>query len=186
MTSTTSTPGTSSNPSTASSTSAPSEGAAGPALCLDDLAKGQELARREYPISRDTLARYAGASGDFNPIHYNDAFATKVGLPGVIAHGMLTMGTAMSAVLDVVGDPTAVRACATRFTKPVEVPALESTTLSVVVTVRGVDAEAGTAELDVTAEAGGAKVLGRARATVALAPRSADGGTAAAPSEPTA
>ncbi|MCG7308215.1 MaoC/PaaZ C-terminal domain-containing protein [Brachybacterium sp. ACRRE] len=180
MTSTTST---SSNRSTPG---APRGGVAGPALRLDDLAKGQELARREYPISRDTLVRYAGASGDFNPIHYNDAFATRVGLPGVIAHGMLTMGTAMSAVLDVVGDPTAVRACATRFTRPVEVPALESTTLSVVVTVRGVDAEAGTAELDVTAEAGGAKVLGRARATVALAPRSADGGTAAAPSEPTA
>ncbi|PWH05026.1 acyl dehydratase [Brachybacterium endophyticum] len=137
-------------------------------LRLTDLEKGQELARREYPISRDSLVRYAGASGDFNPIHYNDAFAEQVGLPGVIAHGMLTLGTAMSAVVDAVGDPAAVHACSTRFTKPVPVPALEATTLSIVVTVRALDAEAGTAELDVTAEAAGTKVLGRARASVAL------------------
>jgi acyl dehydratase len=144
-------------------------------LRLSDLVVGQELARSEHPISRDTLVRYAGASGDFNAIHYNDAVAEQVGLPGVIAHGMLTMGTAMSAVLDVVGDPAAVRACSTRFTKPVPVPALGSTALSVVVTVRAVDAGAGTAELDIAAEAAGAKVLGRARATIALPARTADG-----------
>jgi acyl dehydratase len=115
-------------------------------LSLADLEVGQEILRRDVPVSRDTLVRYAGASGDFNPIHYNDAFAESVGLPGVIAHGMLTMGLAISTVLDAVDDPTAVRSYRTRFTKPVPVPAL-----------------------DISAENAGNRVLGRAQATLALA-----------------
>jgi acyl dehydratase len=137
-------------------------------MTLADLSVGQEIAQRQYEISRDTLVRYAGASGDFNPIHYNDAVAEQVGLPGVIAHGMLTMGTAITALMDAVGDPSAVRAYSVRFTKPLPVPAIGSTTLDVSVKVRSIDAEAGTAECDLTAQAAGVKVLGRARATVAL------------------
>src|SRR5699024_11386129 len=67
---------------------------------LTALTVGQELARTRHEISRDTLVRYAGASGDFNPIHYNDTVAAEAGLPGVIAHGMLTMGTAITGLLD--------------------------------------------------------------------------------------
>lgn len=141
---------------------------------LADLAVGDVVATRTFEISRDTLVRYAGASGDFNPIHYNDAVATSVGLDGVIAHGMLTMGTAVNAVVDWIGDPAAIREYSTRFTRPVLVPALGSTELTVTATVGATDAEAGTARIDLVAEAAGAKVLGRARATVAVG----DGGAA--------
>lgn len=73
-------------------------------------------------FTRATLVRYAGASTDFNPIHYSEHFAAKVGLPGVIAHGLLTMGTALRVVTDWVGDPARVRSYFVRFTKPVVVP----------------------------------------------------------------
>lgn len=63
---------------------------------LETLAKGDVVARETRRFTRDSLVRYAGASGDFNPIHYNDAFAREVGLPSVIAHGMLTMGTVIA------------------------------------------------------------------------------------------
>lgn len=86
---------------------------------LSDLSVGQEIARTTHEITRDTLVRYAGASGDFNPIHYNDTVATDAGLPGVIAHGMLTMGVAVTGLLDALGDPTTVRAYSVRFTNPV-------------------------------------------------------------------
>ena len=64
------------------------------------LTVGQELPTRSFTITRDSLVRYAGASGDFNPIHYRDDFAQAVGLPGVLAHGMLTMGLAVQVVVD--------------------------------------------------------------------------------------
>jgi acyl dehydratase len=73
-------------------------------------------------FTRERLVRYAGASTDFNPIHYSDHYATQVGLPGVIAHGMLTMGTALRVVTDWVGDPARIRSYGVRFTKPVVVP----------------------------------------------------------------
>ncbi|MGO1286462.1 MAG: MaoC/PaaZ C-terminal domain-containing protein [Brachybacterium sp.] len=135
---------------------------------LTDLVVGQELARTRHEITRDTLVRYAGASGDFNPIHYNDTVATEAGLPGVIAHGMLTMGTAITGLLDAIADPTAVRAYSTRFTKPIAVPATGSALLEVVAVVGALDEEKGTARVDLTAEVDGTKVLGRARATLAL------------------
>ena len=75
---------------------------------FEELAVGQEVARREIAVDRSRLVRYAGASGDFNPIHWNERFATEVGLPGVIAHGMWTMGAAVGVVSDWVGDPGAV------------------------------------------------------------------------------
>lgn len=145
-----------------------------PALpTLADLTVGQELARTRHEITRDTLVRYAGASGDFNPIHYNDAVATEAGLPGVIAHGMLTMGTAVTGLLDALGDPTAVRDYSVRFTNPVPVPATGSVTLEVVAVVGAIDEQAGTARVDLTAQVDGTKVLGRARATIAPAPADA-------------
>ena len=135
---------------------------------LTALTVGQELARTRHEISRDTLVRYAGASGDFNPIHYNDAVATEAGLPGVIAHGMLTMGTAITGLLEAIADPTAVRAYSTRFTNPIPVPPTGSALLEVVAVVGALDETAGTARIDLTAEVDGTKVLGRARATIAL------------------
>lgn len=135
---------------------------------LSSLEKSQEIARTRHTISRDTLVRYAGASGDFNPIHYNDTAATDAGLPGVIAHGMLTMGTAINGVVEAVGDPTAVRSYSVRFTSPIEVPATGEVTLEVIAVVGAIDEEAGTARIDLTAQVGETKVLGRARATIAL------------------
>ncbi|ASK64980.1 acyl dehydratase [Brachybacterium avium] len=135
---------------------------------LSALSIGQELARTRHEITRDTLVRYAGASGDFNPIHYNDTVATAAGLPGVIAHGMLTMGTAITGLLDAIADPAAVRGFTTRFTSPIPVPATGAATLEVVAVVGAIDEEAGTARVDLTAEVDGTKVLGRARATLAL------------------
>lgn len=138
-------------------------------LDLSTLEKGQVLARREHRLSRDTLVRYAGASGDFNPIHYNDTIAEAAGLPGVIAHGMLTMGTAITGLLEELGDPSLLREYSTRFTKPVPVPATGEAVLEVTATVGAVDPEAGTARIDLTAvTAEGTSVLGRARAVIAL------------------
>lgn len=73
-------------------------------------------------VTRQQLVRYAGASGDFNHIHFSDHFATKLGLDGVIAHGMLTMGTALRVVTDWAGDPSRVEECSFRFARPVPVP----------------------------------------------------------------
>lgn len=139
---------------------------------LTALAVGQELARTRHEITRDTLVRYAGASGDFNPIHYNDTVAAEAGLPGVIAHGMLTMGTAVTGLLEAIADPAAVRGYTTRFTHPIPVPATGSVTLEVVAVVGAIDEDARTARVDLTAEVDGTKVLGRARVTLAL-PQSA-------------
>lgn len=150
-------------------------------LDLSDLSVGQELARTRHEISRDTLVRYAGASGDFNPIHYNDTAATDAGLPGVIAHGMLTMGAAVTGLLDAVGDPTAVRAYSVRFTNPVPVPATGHVVLETVAVVGAIDESAGTARVDITAQVDDTKVLGRARATIATtAGAPADGQVGAA------
>src|SRR5438128_437639 len=83
---------------------------------------GTELPAQSFPVTRATLVQYAGASGDFNPIHWNEKFAREVGLPDVIAHGMFTMAEAARVVTDWVGDPGAVVECGVRFTKPVVVP----------------------------------------------------------------
>jgi acyl dehydratase len=92
---------------------------------LDQLEVGSTLPSLTVRFTRATLVRYAGASTDFNPIHYSDHFAAKVGLPGVIAHGLLTMGTALRVVTDWAGDPARVRSYFVRFTKPVVVPDTE-------------------------------------------------------------
>jgi acyl dehydratase len=127
---------------------------------------GQVVAEREVEFSRDTLVRYAGASGDFNPIHYNDVFAQSVGLPGVIAHGMLTMGTAASVVEEWAG-PGNVQDFQTRFTRPIQVPNPGEAIVTFTATVGALDPELSTARIDVTVEFEGAKVLGKAQAIVA-------------------
>jgi acyl dehydratase len=123
---------------------------------------------RTFVVTRADLVRYAGAAGDFNPIHWSERFATGVGLPGVIAHGMYTMALAAQAVADWAGDPTAVVEFGVRFTKPVPVPD-DDTGAEVVVSgvVKG-HTEDGHAQVEVTAVCGGEKVLGQARAIVRL------------------
>ncbi|GEO94953.1 MaoC family dehydratase [Kocuria turfanensis] len=157
-------------------------------IAFDDLEKGQELGQRRIELSRADLVRYAGASGDLNPIHWNEQFARAVDLPDVIAHGMLTMGAAVQLVTDWAGDPGAVVDYQTRFTKPVVVPnrfgtAVEaSTALTVSGRIGALDAAARTARVDLTvtapdlaeqdadpATAAQLKVLVKAQAVVRLA-----------------
>ncbi|MCR1982163.1 MaoC family dehydratase [Cellulosimicrobium cellulans] len=135
---------------------------------LADLTVGDVVGTRTVEVDRARLVRYAGASGDFNPIHWNDAFAAEVGLPGVIAHGMFTMGAAVALVEDWAGDPGAVVDYQTRFTRPVPVPNPGVATLEVTGTVGAIDAEAGTVRVDLTVTFEGARVLGKTQAVVRL------------------
>lgn len=135
---------------------------------LAELTVGQELARREVTVDRARLVRYAGASGDFNPIHWNERIATAVGLPGVIAHGMWTMGAASGVVADWAGDPGAVVDYQVRFTRPIPVPDPGAATVEVVAVVGALDTEAGTVRVDLTVSVDGVRVLGKAQAVVRL------------------
>jgi len=126
-----------------------------------------ELAAQTFTITRSDLVRYAGASGDFNPIHWSDRVAVRVGLPGVIAHGMLTMALASRAVTAWVGgDPGAITDFSVRFARPIVVPDDDAgTELVVTGAVRAVDDD-GRAQIDVTAMCAGDKVLAQAKAWV--------------------
>ena len=135
---------------------------------LVELTVGQEVARRTVTVDRARLVRYAGASGDFNPIHWNERFAQAVGLPGVIAHGMWTMGAASSVVAEWAGDPGRVVDYQVRFTRPVPVPDPGEAAVEVVATVGAVDTEAGTVRIDLSVSVDGARVLGKAQAVVRL------------------
>jgi len=126
---------------------------------------GDRIPTQEFPIRRADLVRYAGASGDFNPIHWNERFAKDVGLPDVIAHGMFTMATAIRVVTDWAGDPGAVLEYSVRFTRPVVVPDPDGATLTVAGEVRAVR-EDGLVEVDLTATVNGQTVLARARTVV--------------------
>jgi acyl dehydratase len=128
---------------------------------------GQSLPSRRFPVTRADLIRYAGASGDFNPIHWSDRIATAVGLPGVIAHGMYTMALASRALTDWLGDPGAVLDYGVRFTRPVVVPD-DDTGTEVVVDAVVKSIGDGTAQIDLTATCQGERVLAQARATVRL------------------
>ena len=88
----------------------------------ESLTVGELLPPQTFPVHRVDLVRYAGASGDFNEIHWNERFARTVGLPDVIAHGMFTMAQAVRIVVDWIGDPGAVVEYGVRFTRPVVVP----------------------------------------------------------------
>jgi acyl dehydratase len=129
---------------------------------------GQEIGSREFHLTRDSLVRYAGASGDFNPIHYRDDFAAAVGLPGVLAHGMLTMGVAVQVAADWVGDAGKVIDYGVRFTKPVVVDAAEGAILKVVGKIGEINAETGEVRVDLTATFNETAVLGKAQARVRL------------------
>ena len=136
---------------------------------LADLEIGQEIGTRTVELDRASLVRYAGASGDFNPIHWNDVVAQSVGLPGVIAHGMLTMGSVVALVTDWAQDPGAVVDYQTRFSRPVIVPNPGVSTVEVTGVVGALDAEAGTARIDLTVTFEGARVLAKSQAVVRLA-----------------
>lgn len=139
---------------------------------IADLAVGTEIGSRTLEISRADLVKYAGASGDFNPIHWNDRFAREVELPGVIAHGMFTMGAAVQLVTDWIGDPGAVVSYGTRFTKPVPVSDVDGepgAVVEVVGVVGALNNDAGTARIDLTVTLGGQKVLVKAQAVVRVA-----------------
>ncbi|MDG9706465.1 MaoC family dehydratase [Streptomyces sp. DH37] len=140
-------------------------------IAYADVEAGTELPARSFPVTRDTLVRYAGASGDFNPIHWNERFAREVGLPDVIAHGMLTMAEAVRVVTDWTGDPGALVEYGVRFTRPVVVP---DDGRGAVIEVSGkvaakLDDEARTVRVDLTVTSAGQKVLGMSRAVVRLA-----------------
>jgi acyl dehydratase len=127
---------------------------------------GTTLPEREFRITRQDLVRYAGAAGDFNPIHWSDRVAVAVGLPGVIAHGMLTMALAGRLLTDWAGDAAAVVEYGVRFARPVVVPDDDG---GVVVTVDGVVTEIrddGLVGVEVGVRVGGEKVLTQARAVV--------------------
>lgn len=136
---------------------------------FETLALGDVIAEAEYPLTRDSLVRYAGASGDFNPIHYRDDVAASVGLPGVLAHGMLTMGLAVQAVVDWAGDPARVVDYQVRFTRPVLVDAVDGATVTVTAKVGQLDADARVARIDLTVSAAGQTVLGKAQVRVTFA-----------------
>ncbi|MFJ8040845.1 MaoC family dehydratase [Kitasatospora sp. NPDC096147] len=129
---------------------------------------GTELPAQSFPVTRATLVQYAGASGDFNPIHWNEKFALEVGLPDVIAHGMFTMAEAIRVVTDWVGDPGAVVEYGVRFTKPVPVPNDGvGTTIEVSAKVAVLLGD-NKVRVDLLAKNGDDKVLGMSRAVVRL------------------
>ena len=129
---------------------------------------GTELPAQTFTITRADLVRYAGASGDFNVIHWNQRVAQSVGLPDVIAHGMYTMALAARVVTDWAGDPARVVEYGVRFTLPVPVPD-DGTGAALEVTGKvAALLDDGRVRVDLTATHGGSKVLGRAQAVVAL------------------
>ena len=139
------------------------------------VAVGTELPPLTIHLSRADLVRYAGASTDFNPIHYSERFAARVGLPGVVAHGMLTMGAGLRVVTDWIGNPSRVRSYSARFTRPVVVPD-DDRGAELRFSARVTSVDAGTATVAVDAVCIGPdgveqSVLGAARAEVELADR---------------
>lgn len=140
-----------------------------------ELSKGESIGSTTVTVTRADLVRYAGASGDFNPIHWSESTARSVGLPGVIAHGMLTMGTAVQLVTDWCGDPGAILDFQTRFSAMVPVEEAVGATLEVsgkvgkVSTAEETGTGAGTVRIDLTvtdAGNGDSKVLTKAQAVV--------------------
>jgi acyl dehydratase len=132
------------------------------------LTKGDVVAEQTFHLTRDTLVRYAGASGDFNPIHYRDDVAQSVGLPGVLAHGMLTMGFAVQPVSNWVGDPARIVDYQVRFTRPVLIDGTTGADVTVTATVGALEDETKIARIDLTAKFNDETVLGKAQVRVNL------------------
>jgi acyl dehydratase len=139
------------------------------AVAFESLSVGDVVASGVFPILRESLVRYAGASGDFNPIHYRDDVAVAVGLPGVLAHGMLTMGLAVQPVIDWIGDPGRVDDYQVRFTRPVVVDPEFGAEVAVTGKVGQLDDEARTARIDLTVTVNDQTVLGKSQVRVSLA-----------------
>ncbi|MFH8471235.1 MaoC family dehydratase [Streptomyces sp. NPDC018000] len=137
-------------------------------VAYESVEVGTELPARSFPVTRATLVQYAGASGDFNPIHWNEKFAREVGLPDVIAHGMFTMAEAIRVVTDWVGDPGAVVEYGVRFTKPVVVPNDDKGALIEVGAKVAALLDDRQVRVDLTVMSEGKKVLGMSRAVVQL------------------
>jgi acyl dehydratase len=135
---------------------------------IASLKVGQEIGSAEFQLTRDSLVRYAGASGDFNPIHYRDDIAQAVGLPGVLAHGMLTMGAAVQVAVNWVGDAGAVIDYQVRFTKPVLVDAKAGAKLLVTGKIAEIDTENKIVRIDLDARFNDQAVLGKAQVKVQL------------------
>ncbi len=138
-------------------------------IAYADVEVGTELPAQSFPVTRAVLVQYAGASGDFNPIHWNEKFAVEVGLPDVIAHGMFTMAEAVRVVTDWAVDPAAVVEYGVRFTKPVVVP---DDGVGALIEVSGKVAallDDNKVRVDLVATSAGQKVLGMSRAVVRLA-----------------
>ncbi len=129
---------------------------------------GQVVGSKEFLLTRDSLVRYAGASGDFNPIHYRDDFAQSVGLDGVLAHGMLTMGIAVQVVADWVQDPGKIVDYGVRFTKPVFVDAKDGAVVVITGKVGNIDLETNQIRIDLSVVYNETSVLGKAQAVVRL------------------
>jgi acyl dehydratase len=134
-----------------------------------DVEIGTELPAQSFHLDRSSLVRYAGASGDFNVIHWNERVATEVGLPNVIAHGMLTMALGGRVVTDWVGDPGALLQYGVRFTRPVVVPDDDAgATVEVTAKVSAKNDDS-TVVVTLTVKSQDVTVLGKAQAVVRLA-----------------
>ncbi|MGV8896839.1 MAG: MaoC family dehydratase [Rhodoglobus sp.] len=133
---------------------------------MSDLTVGDVVAEHTFSITRDSLVRYAGASGDFNSIHYRDDIAKSVGLPGVLAHGMLTMGLAVQPVIDWLGERGVVLEYQVRFTRPVLVDATTGASVTVVAKIAATDEDS--TRVDLTVTAADQTVLGKAQVRVSL------------------
>jgi acyl dehydratase len=138
-------------------------------LAYDDVEVGAELPPATIPLQRVDLVRYCGASGDFNTIHWNERVAKAVGLPDVIAHGMLTMAVAARVITDWTGDPGAVESYRVRFSRPVVVPDDDTGAALVVTGTVEEKLDGSRVALSLTAVVGEDRVLGGARAVVRLA-----------------
>ncbi|MEO9247559.1 MaoC family dehydratase [Citricoccus nitrophenolicus] len=136
---------------------------------MAEYTKGDSIGSATLTLTRADLVRYAGASGDFNAIHWSESTARQVDLPGVIAHGMLTMGAAVQLVTDWCGDPGAILDYQTRFTAMVPVDEAEGAQLTVSGKIGAVNDDAGTVRVDLTVtdpRHGDAKILTKAQAVV--------------------
>lgn len=132
---------------------------------MPDITTGDALPELRVNVTRSSVVRYSGASTDFNEIHFSERHALALGLPGVLAHGMFTMGAGLRIVTDWIGDPARIQSYSVRFTRPVVVPDTDEGT-DVVYTATVTDVADGVAKVAITATCGDDAVLGAARAEV--------------------
>lgn len=136
---------------------------------FESLEQGQVVTESQLHFTRDSLVKYAGASGDFNPIHYRDDVATSVGLPGVLAHGMLTMGAAVQPVVAWLDGAATVTDYQVRFTRPVLVDGEQGADVQITTTVGAIDPEARTVRFDLRVTFNDETVLGKAQVLTSFA-----------------